>query len=159
MASLAKRFAEMDERIDAITPIQGEGIEIEPTPAGAIISADPEPPPLPFVPIALTAGPDAEGFYTCSVYGNGTRNAATLTGQTAWIWGLYVATTGLQGFWLARLAVKAVASVDAGVWEVIPNLPIVPDATYTYVLMAVAGVVQWVKAGDCDVAASTSPAP
>jgi hypothetical protein len=103
-----------------------------------------------FLPIKLTAGPDSLGFYECSVYGNGTLAAATETAQAAWIWGFFVATTGQQGFWLAR---RKDVSGDT-LYEVVPNLPIAPDSTNDYYLRLHAGFIEWIPAGQCNSASA-----
>jgi len=133
-------------------PIDGENVTTEQTPNGTRINVELPPHPPMSVPVKLTSGPDVDGFYMCDVYGDGTDNPATQSNQSVIIWGMYPSSAGTQGFWQATSGKGAVASADpaVAVWEVFPNLPIVPDSVKTYFLISVAGVMQWVEAGDCD---------
>jgi hypothetical protein len=149
MVSFGEIVARLTGAIRRATPLAGEGTSVQETAAGTIISADPPDLPLPFVPVSVTGPIDADGYYPCSLYQNGTWEAATVTGQKMLLWGMYIDDTATQGFYLARPVVATIATVPTEVWEVVPNIPKVPDVTNSYILMSVAGVVRWILASQC----------
>lgn len=149
MATFSEIINSIKRAITRATPLSGSNCSIEQTENGRIINVHPQNLPPQFKPVKLTGTIDANGFYEGDLYGDGTFAPATQTGIKIWIWGLYIDPTDPQGFWLARQTLFIMGGSEVITWEIIPNLPLIPDTTNNYFLMSLNGVVQWVQAGNC----------
>jgi hypothetical protein len=103
------------------------------------------------VPIKITAakGTTTAGYYDGSVYGDGTGDAATLTGELILVTGFDIDAATTQGFYFAQTRIVTIVATETIIYEVLPGYPI-PPASGNYVLYSAAGVVSWKAAVDCD---------
>jgi hypothetical protein len=109
-----------------------------------------------FYPAKITGVLNANGYYPCSVYLQGTSDADPKTSQLMLLWNMDVLGTDVQGFYLVRPIVVTIGATDTLVWEAINPLPHLPDSTNNYGLMSIAGKVRWVWAGACGVTTTTT---
>lgn len=150
MITFAEIIDSLKRSIVRNTPLAGEGCHVEQGESGRIIHIDPPPLPPPFIPVKITSGPDANGWYKGDAYENGTTLPKTRSDIYIWVWGMKISSTSSpQGFWLSRLSGVIIGGQMVQVHEVFPNIPIVPSSLKNYFLMSLKGVVQWVEASEC----------
>lgn len=139
MASVATTINRLEGRGDGTTTIV----------RGGIVTAVPQ-----WVPIKLqgSAGPDANGYYPCEVYGAGTDALPTAAVYTALaeLVNMDVDTADTQGFLLARPVQRDIGGTLTQVWQVIEGIPPDPTGPGVFFLMVVGGQRKWVQGQDCD---------
>jgi len=120
----------------------GEGA-IDVNPSGVLISLANG-----VYPLQLTADVNMAGYYTGTVYANGTGAAATHTGQDVKM-PFDIDITDTQGYYYAIRSGGAGGNLSGdAVWVVVGGLP-KPPATGAAYLRSFYGVLKWVGAPTC----------
>jgi hypothetical protein len=146
----AKAFAEWANRVATWCNLfEGTG-PIRANQTGSSIKLDLDPAyGSTVVPVKIT-GAKSGSYYPGSVYGSGTAETATETGKNILLTGFEIDHTATQGFYFAQPKVIDIAGTDTLIYEVLPQDPIAPDSSNTWVLANVAGVKKWLAVYDCD---------